>query len=102
MFYAGHLSAHANRRMMYRVKEELKKETNAAMMKNYYLLEPWAARFNHLNPQSTCIVEWTANHEFKRLFIMRGIRLIYVLNTHPQFGRSIGQSPPKTKDGFSL
>ena len=47
-------------------------ETNASVLKNYYLLEPWAARFKELNPHSACIVEWDTNHVFQRLFIPHG------------------------------
>ena len=67
---AAQVNIPANKRMMYRVKNEIQSESILGLTKNYYLIEPWTRKFCELNPQSVCNIEWCVNRQFKRLFVM--------------------------------
>ena len=64
------LNVSAGKRMMFRVRDGIRNDLNCSSSKSYYFLEPWARKFRHLNTQSSCRIEWCANGEFKRLFLM--------------------------------
>ena len=78
---SGHLNISTNRRMMYRVKDVLKEATQADVLRNYYLMEPWAAKFEELNPNSECSIEWSEDGVFQRLFIMHAANMQVLLHS---------------------